>query len=121
VLVYPETYPELRQRGQAAPTASQPKVFELPPQAPQRDARTPHTTNFFSCVRSRKQPNAPAETGYKIITAIKLGVYAYRESKTKLFDPTTQRVIEKAAARAEYQGDGKNHTVQELGIQTPTN
>jgi hypothetical protein len=101
--------------------ASQPKVFELPPQAPQRDARTPHTTNFFSCVRSRKQPNAPAEIGYKIITAIKLGVYAYRESKTKLFDPTTQRVIEKAAARAEYQGDGKNHTVQELGIQTPTN
>src|SRR5207302_8935012 len=68
---------------------------------------------FFSCVRSRKQPNAPAELGYQIITAIKLGVYSYREGKTKLFDPKTQRVIEKGASRPEYQGDGKNHTVQE--------
>jgi len=29
--------------------------------------------------------------------------------------------VEKAAARTEYQGDGKNHTVKELGIQIPTN
>ena len=121
VLVYPETYPELRQRSQAAQTAPQPKTFALPPQAPQRDARTPHTTNFFACVRSRKQPNAPAELGYQIITAIKLGVYAYREGKTKLFDPKTQKIVEKLAPRTEYEGDGKNHTVQELGIQIPSN
>jgi predicted dehydrogenase len=120
VSVYPESFPELRPRGQAAQSRPQAKVFELPPERPQRDARTPHTTNFFSCVRSRKQPNAPAEIGYQIISAIKLGVYAYREQKTKLFDPATQRIVEKAAARAEYQGDGKNHTVQELGI-APTN
>ena len=49
-----------------------------------------------------------------------MGVYAYRDGKTKLFDPKTQKVIEKAAARTEYEGDGKNHTVQELGVQTPT-
>jgi predicted dehydrogenase len=120
LLVYPETYPELRARSQAEQLRPQPKVFELPPQTPQRDARTPHTTNFFACVRSRKQPNAPAELGYQIIAAIKLGVYAYREGKTKLFDPKTQRVIEKAAARTEYEGDGKNHTVQELGMQPST-
>ncbi len=121
VMLYPETFPELRQRSQGpGRSRPQPKAFPLPPQAPQRDARTPHTTNFFACVRSRKQPNAPAEIGYKIIAAIKLGVYAYREGKTKLFDPATQRVIEKSAARAEYQGDGKNHTVQELGISAPT-
>ena len=88
---------------------------------PQRDARTPHTTNFFACVRSRKQPNAPAEIGHQIITAIKLGVYAYREGKTKLFDPATQRLVEKAPARPEYQGDGKNHTAQELGFTVPSN
>jgi predicted dehydrogenase len=113
VLVYPETFPELKQQA-----ASQPKVYELPPQGPQRDARTPHTTNFFSCVRSRKQPNAHAEIGYQIISAIKLGVYAYREGRTKLFDPATQRIIEKAPPRPEYQGDGRNHTVQELGYKT---
>ena len=121
VLLYAETYPELRPRGQAAPqgrTAPEPKVFELPAEKPQRDARTPHTNNFFACVRSRKQPNAHAEIGYQIITAIKLGVYAYREGKTKLFDPATQRIVEKAPPRREYQGDGKNHTIQELGIQT---
>lgn len=120
LLMYPETYPELRPRGQnaAAQIRSEPKVFELPPQAPQRDARTPHTTNFFSCVRTRKQPHAPAELGYQIISAIKLGVYAYREGKTKLFDPKTQRIIDRTVARVEYQGDGKNHRVQELGIAT---
>jgi predicted dehydrogenase len=119
-LVYPETFPELRQRGQSEAARPQPKVFELPPQAPMRDARTPHTTNFFSCVRSRKQPNAPAEVGYQLIAAIKLGVYAYREGKIKLFDSGTQRIVEKAPPRHEYQGDGKNHTVQELGLSGPT-
>ena len=67
---------------------------------PQRDARTPHTTNFFACVRSRKQPNAPAEIGYKIITAIKLGVYAYREGKTKSFDPEDAEDRRQAACPA---------------------
>jgi predicted dehydrogenase len=118
VLLYPETYPELRVRGESRQgrRAPEPKVFELPVQGPQRDARTPHTTNFFACVRSRKQPNAHAELGYQIITAIKLGVYAYREGKTKLFDPQTQKTVDKLAQRPEYQGDGKNHTVEELGL-----
>jgi predicted dehydrogenase len=113
VMLRKETFPELRQT-----TAPPPKIFDLPPQGPQRDARTPHTANFFSCVRSRKQPNAPAEVGYQIIAAIKLGVYAYREGRTKLFDPKTQRIVERAASRPSYEGDGKNHTVQELGIKT---
>jgi len=121
ILIYPETFPELRSRSQAPQTRAEPKTFALPPQGPQRDARTPHTTNFFACVRSRKQPNAPAEIGHQIITAIKLGVYAYREGKTKLFDPATQRLVEKAPARPEYQGDGKNHTAQELGFTVPSN
>ncbi len=116
VLLYPESFPELRRRqpGQAQ-GRQEPKVIELPPQAPQRDARTPHTTNFFACVRSRKQPNAHAEIGYQIITAIKLGVAAYLEGKTKLFDPQTRKVIEKAPARQGYEGDSRNHTVDAQG------
>jgi predicted dehydrogenase len=105
VMLRRESFAEQRQAAAAAP-----KIFELPAQGPQRDARTPHTTNFFSCVRSRKQPNAPAEIGYQIITAIKLGVYAYREGRTKVFDPKTQRIVEKAPPRPSYEGDGKNHT-----------
>ena len=102
VMLYRETFPELRQQGRP-----EPKAFELPPEGPQRDARTPHTTNFFSCVRSRKQPNAPAEIGYQIISAIKLGVYAYREGRTKLFDPATRRIVDKSPARPSYEGDGQ--------------
>jgi hypothetical protein len=95
VLVYPETFPELRallpkdagtQQG-GRPAMPESKVYELPEVGPQRDVRTPHTNNFFACVRSRKQPNAPAELGYQMISAIKLGVYAYREGKVKFFDP----------------------------------
>jgi predicted dehydrogenase len=120
ILIYPETFPELRSQGQSAaqagrPAVPEPKAFDLPAVVPQRDARTPHTTNFFACVRSRKQPNAPAELGYQIIAAIKLGVYAYREGKTKLFDPKTQSVVEKAPPRPTYEGDGKNHTVNAQG------
>ena len=59
--------------------------------------------------------NAPAEIGHKIIVAIKLGVFAYREGKTKCFDPVAQRIVEKSTPRKEYKGDGKNHTVEELG------
>ncbi len=109
VMLYRETFPELRQAR-----AAEPKAFELPAPGPQRDVRTPHTANFFASVRSRKQPNAPAELGLQIIAAIKLGVYAYREGKTKMFDPKTQRIVEKAPPRPSYEGDGKNHTVSEL-------
>lgn len=105
VLLRKETFPELKQ------TAPAPKIFDLATQGPQRDARTPHTANFFAAVRSRKQPNAPAEIGYQIIAAIKLGVYAYREGRTKLFDPKTQRIVDRAAPRPQYEGDGKNHVV----------
>jgi predicted dehydrogenase len=116
VLVHPESFPELLPRSQRGQRSRpEPKIFAFTPEGPQRDARTPHTTNFFACVRSRKQPNAPAEMGLKIIAAIKLGVYAYREGKTKLFDPATQRIIDKAPPRPEFEGDSKNHTVEELG------
>jgi predicted dehydrogenase len=119
VLLYPESFPELRPRGERGRRQRpEPKVFEFPPEGPQRDARTPHTTNFFACVRSRQQPNATAEIGLRIITAIKLGVNAYREGKTKLFDPATQKTIDKSPARPQYEGDGLNHTVEELGYKT---
>jgi len=116
VFVYPETFPELVRRGGQA--KREPKVYELPPQAPQREIRTPHTDNFFACVRSRKQPNASADLGYRIMTPIRLGVDAYREGKTKLFDPVTERVVNKAPNRPEYEGDGRNRTIEELNLPT---
>jgi hypothetical protein len=46
-------------------------------------------------VRSRKEPNLPAELGYRVMVAINLGVQAYREGRSKLYDPKTQRLINK--------------------------
>ncbi len=114
ILLYPETFPELRR---VAPERGRPaaKVIELPPQAPPRETRTPHTDNFFACVRSRRRPNAHAEIGYRIITAIKLGVNSYREGKTLHFDPRTEQIVEKAPPRPGYEGDGVNHKVDEQG------
>jgi predicted dehydrogenase len=63
----------------------EPKVYEFPPAGKLRDARSPHTDNFFSCVRSRKEPNLPAELGLKVLVAINLGVQAYREGRSKRF------------------------------------
>jgi len=66
ILVYPETFP-----GTSRTVAA--RAGARPSRRPSRclrkrrnvDARTPHTTNFFACVRSRKQPNAPAEIGHR--------------------------------------------------------
>jgi predicted dehydrogenase len=78
-----------------------------PPQPPAKTYQTPapgdahraHMENFFSCVRSRKEPNLNAELGYRIMTAIRLGVDAYRERKAMVFDPKTQKVVERPPNR----------------------
>jgi predicted dehydrogenase len=88
----------------------EPKIYELPPVRQLRDARSPHTDNFFSCVRSRKEPNMPAELGYRVLVAINLGVQAYREGRSRLFDPKTQRLVNKPFPKPAYEGNGKNLT-----------
>ncbi len=40
-----------------------------------------HMANFFDCVRSRKQPNAPVEIGYKSAIAVLMANIAYREKR----------------------------------------
>jgi predicted dehydrogenase len=40
-----------------------------------------HMANFFDCVRSRKQPNAPVEIGYKSAMAVLMSNIAYREKR----------------------------------------
>jgi predicted dehydrogenase len=52
-----------------------------------------HMDNFFDCVRSRQQPNCPADLGHKVMTSIELSVRSYRENKTFVVDPSTGRVV----------------------------
>jgi predicted dehydrogenase len=101
--------PEQLGRGISRLLKPEPKIYELPTVGKQRISHTPHTDNFFSCVRSRKDPNMPAELGYRVMVAINLGVQAYREGRSKLYDPKTQRVVNKAKPKPTWEGDGKNH------------
>jgi len=41
------------------------------------DGTTPHMRNFFDCIKSRKQPNAPVETGVAAARAGHIGNLAY--------------------------------------------
>jgi hypothetical protein len=45
-----------------------------------------HMQNFFDCVRSRKQPNAPVEIGYKSAIAVHMANMAYREKRRITLD-----------------------------------
>ncbi len=80
-----------------------PKVYEVPQP---RSTHGAHTDNFFECMRSRKQPNLNAQLGYQIMAAIRLGVDAYREGRTKLFDPASGRRIDRLPKRPEWEGNG---------------
>jgi hypothetical protein len=42
-----------------------------------RDGTIDHMENFFACVKSRKEPNAPVETGVAAARAGHIGNYAY--------------------------------------------
>lgn len=93
-------------RTRPRPTA---KTYEV--QRPEADGHRPHTDNFFACMRSRKAPNLDGDLGYRIMTAIRLGVDSYRARQAMLFDPASQRLVRTAPARPGWEGDGKNHTI----------
>jgi predicted dehydrogenase len=45
-----------------------------------------HMANFFDCVRSRKQPNAPVEIGFKSAVAVLMSNISYREKRRITLD-----------------------------------
>jgi predicted dehydrogenase len=56
--------------------------------------RSEHMLNFIECMRSRGKPHLDAEAGYRVMTTIGLSVEAYREGRTKRFDPAREETIE---------------------------
>jgi predicted dehydrogenase len=52
-----------------------------------------HVDNFFDCVRSRQQPNCPADLGHKVMTTIDLSVRSYRENKVFVVDQSSGRIL----------------------------
>ena len=56
------------------------------------EPRADHWVNFLECVRTRNQPHLNADVGYRIMTAIQLGVLAFRSGKMMSFDPIREEV-----------------------------
>lgn len=48
-----------------------------------------HMANFLDCVRSRKQPNAPVDLGYKTAVAAHMANISYREKRRVTSDSVT--------------------------------
>ena len=67
---------------------------------PQARGSHPHMENFVDAVRSRKEPNFPADLGYKAMAAIRMGVDAYRQHEVLHFDPRREKVSLRPVAKA---------------------
>ncbi|MGE5647277.1 MAG: Gfo/Idh/MocA family protein [Acidobacteriota bacterium] len=52
-----------------------------------------HMQNFFDCVRSRKQPVAPFELGFRSSIAVQMAIASYRRQTTVRWDPMTEEII----------------------------
>ncbi len=57
------------------------------------DATNDHMRNFFDCVRSRKEPNAPFEIGYKSAIACQMCNMSYRLKRTVHWDPQLMEIV----------------------------
>jgi len=56
------------------------------------DERPDLWRNFFDCIRHGGEPYANVELGTATMVAIKLGVEAYRQNRTMLWDPKENRL-----------------------------
>jgi hypothetical protein len=52
-----------------------------------RDGTISHVENFFACVKTRKEPNAPVETGVAAARAGHIGNLAYRRGGQTAWPP----------------------------------
>jgi predicted dehydrogenase len=104
-----DVHPEPIFRTKFEQATNQKELHLEPEPMPTDDVRMLHMKNFFSSVRSRQQPALDADLGYKVMTAIKLGVDSYRQSRMMLFDPQTEQAVQQASARPGYEGTGENY------------
>ena len=57
-----------------------------------------HMTNWFECLRSRKQPNATVRHGYSHAVAVIMAARAYREGRKLWWDPAREDIVEQPPA-----------------------
>ena len=74
-----------------------------------------HTLNFVECVRSRQQPNAPAEVGRNVAINAQLGNMAHRLGRKLVWNESEQTVVDDPKAnelvKAHYRSPWRLPTV----------
>jgi hypothetical protein len=58
------------------------------------DSNPAHMSNWFECLRTRKQPNATIENGYAHSVAVIMAARAQRESRKLYWDPRTEQILD---------------------------
>jgi predicted dehydrogenase len=58
------------------------------------DEELSHITNWFDCLRSRKQPNATVHHGFSHSVACMMAARSYWAGKKVYFDPKTETIVE---------------------------
>jgi predicted dehydrogenase len=83
----------------------------MPPQQGDGKDLDRHTLNFLECIRSRQQPNCPAEAGRNVAVNAQLGNMAHRLGQKLFWDEATNSVKNHAKAndlvKAHYQSPWK--------------
>jgi len=59
-----------------------------------------HMTNWFECLRGRKQPNATVLHGFAHSVAVIMAVRAYREGKKLYWDSKTESILDRPLEKA---------------------
>jgi predicted dehydrogenase len=59
-----------------------------------------HMTNWFDCLRTRKQPNATVRHGFAHSVACIMAARAYREGKKLYWDPRTETIVDHSVETA---------------------
>jgi len=54
-----------------------------------------HMSNWFDCLRTRKQPNATVLNGYAHSVAVIMAARSYREGKKLYWDPKTEEIVDR--------------------------
>ena len=96
-----EVLPEIEQGRYLTPA--------VPPQQGNGKDLDNHTRNFLDCVRSRQQPNCPAEAGRNVALHSHLGNIAYRTGHKVIWD----------ADKGEIVGDTSGQTLTKAHYRSP--
>ena len=57
------------------------------------EPRSDHVTNWFECMRTREKCHLDAETAYRAMAGIKMGVESYRQDKVIFWDGEKERYV----------------------------